>query len=135
MAPIYSRQIIITRRQVLVGGMAGTIALAAEKCRRRRGNRHRGCLWISAFTRGQQGRPKSRMRSHALAHPGGVYRFPAGVVYDLSTPRFLYGVEDIEINAHGAALRNISAGTFGYSDLNGSFSSDHGQVLPSDVAR
>ena len=63
---------------------------------------------------------QERMRLHAVANPGSVYRFAPGV-YDLTTPRFLFGVRDIEIHAHGASFRNVNAGTFGYSDLDAAF--------------
>jgi hypothetical protein len=70
---------------------------------------------------GDNGAAQETMRQHAIANPSSVYRFAAGTHYDLTTPRFLYGVRDIEIIATGASFRNINAGTFGYEDVNVAF--------------
>jgi len=117
---------MITRREILVGGIAGAAALAA-------GQAQPEIDVAAAFgirpSPADNTKAEVRMRVHATAHPGTVYRFPGGAVYDLSTPRFLFGVEDIEINAHGATFRNSGAGTFGYSDANAAFYVGSGSIF------
>ncbi|WP_294540092.1 hypothetical protein [uncultured Rhodoblastus sp.] len=71
---------------------------------------------------------QERMRRHAILHPGSTYRFSPGV-YNLTTPRFLYGVRNIEVIAYGASFRNVNAGKFGYSDLYASFYIGSGSVF------
>jgi hypothetical protein len=119
---------MITRREVLVRGVAGATILSAGQSQAKA-----EVDVATAFgfqpSPADNGAAETRMRDHALAHPGSVYCFPGGATYDLSTPRFLYGVEDIEINAYGAAFRNTNAGKFGYADVDGSFYVGSGSVF------
>jgi hypothetical protein len=120
---------MLTRRKVVSGLAVGSLWLSGP----RSAAGGRDPIDVGSF--GFQPSPANNrtaqeaMRRHAIANPGSVYRFSTGTTYDLTTPRFLFGVRDIEIIASGASFRNSSAGTFAYSDLNAAFYMGSGSIF------
>ena len=120
---------MLTRRKVLSGLAVGSLWLSGP----RSAAGGRDPIDVGSF--GFQPSPANNrmaqeaMRRHAIANPGSVYRFPAGTTYDLTTPRFLFGVRDIEIIAIGASFRNTRAGSFAYSDLDVAFYMGSGSIF------